>query len=89
MMKKAIEFLANNIKDGIGLFEFNLDGFEYIASGVWDVDVYIDVNYNVDEYGNKYKIEIITEQEWSWSGSLTEYRNGVNMRHIKGLRIRR
>jgi hypothetical protein len=86
-MKQALEFLANNIKEGVGLFEFNLDGLEYIANGVWDVDVYIDENYNVDEYGNKYRVESITEQRWSWTGSLTEYRNGEKMRHIKGLRI--
>ena len=86
-MKEQIAFLSKNIKVGESVTDFELNGFTYIAEGVWDIRVYLDKNYEVDEYGNKYTIRSVREEESTWVGSLTEYKDGIQKRRIKELKL--
>ena len=86
-MKEQIDFLSKNIKVGERVFDFEMNGFTYIAEGVWYTQVHFDENYNVDEYGNKYTIRSVREEELTWVGSLTEYKDGIQKRRIKNLKL--
>ena len=86
-MKEQIDFLSKNIKVGERVVDFELNGFTYIAEGSWYTRVYLDENYNVDEYGNKYPIKSVLEEESTWVGSLTEYKDGMEKRRIKNLEL--
>lgn len=84
-MKEQIAFLSKNIKVGESATDFELNEFTYIAEGVWDTRVYLDEDYEVDEYGNKYPIKSVRQEESTWVGSLTEYKDGIEKRRIEDL----